>query len=210
MVLRSMVLSPLGWHPSVAGCGGHIAPSTGCPSECGIPTGIARTPCWTLAQHETGDSLCMVSTQGTAGTVWGLPLAPPARPWPPSCAGQGEPGEGGAGRTVYVCRCQVLAGHRASRAGAQLLNPLRPPHTPLARDRARPTPLGWSLCTPVTPLPNAPHDQQDLGITASLAPVGPGGQEKLLPRGAPLGPCAATAPKTQLLPNWGGVSIPNV
>lgn len=91
----------------------------------------------------------------------GLPRAPPARPWPPSCAGRGEPGEGGAGRTVYVCRCQVLAGHRASRAGAQLLNPLRPPPVPPARDRVWPTLLAWSPCTPVTPLlPSAPHDQQ--------------------------------------------------
>ncbi|XP_039553272.1 translation initiation factor IF-2-like [Passer montanus] len=73
-----------------------------------------------------------MALQGPRPERGGLPMAPPKpRPGrgPPSCAGRGEPGEGGAGRTVYVCRCQVLAGHRASRAGAQLLNPLRPPHT---------------------------------------------------------------------------------
>lgn len=154
------------WAP-ISAWGGHIPPSTGCPSECGIPTALARAQCRMLGQYQTGDSPCVGSTHGTAGTlacgVGDCPWPPPARPWPPSCAGWGEPGEGGAGRTVYVCRCQVLAGHCASRAGAQLLNPLQPPHTPPARDQARPTPPGWSLCTPIqpaTPFPKAPHDQQ--------------------------------------------------
>lgn len=52
--------------------------------------------------------------------------------------------------------------------------------------------------------------QEGLEIMAGLAPLGAGGQEELLPRGAPLGPSAITAPSTQLLPNWGVMGIPNV
>lgn len=190
---------PWGGHPSVAGWGSH-------PPQHRVPQGV-----WDSHRHCQGTvpdaSSALDWGQPLSGVhAWhcrdpglqcgGLPLAPPTRPWPPSCAGRGEPGEGGAGRTVYVCRCQVLAGHHASRAGAQLLNPLRPPHTTPARDQARPTPPGWLLCTPVTPysmLHTASSGQKGPGMVASLAPVGPGGQEELLSRGAPLGPCAATA-----------------
>lgn len=52
--------------------------------------------------------------------------------------------------------------------------------------------------------------QEGPGILASLAPMGPGGQEELLPRRTPPGPCAGTAPSTWLLPSWGVVGIPNV
>lgn len=202
-----MVLSPLGWAP----ISGWV----------GVTSLQHRVPqrVWDSHRHCQGTvpdaSSALVWGQPLCGIhPWhcrdpglqrgGLPMAPPSRPWPPSCAGRGEPGEGGAGRTVYVCRCQVLAGHRASRAGAQLLNPLRPPHTTPARDQARPTPPGWLLCTPVTPysmLHTASSGQKGLGMVAGLAPVGLGRQEELLPRGAPLGPCAVTAPSTQLLPN---------
>lgn len=52
--------------------------------------------------------------------------------------------------------------------------------------------------------------QEGPGNLAGLAPVGPGGQEELLARGAPPGPCGGTAPSTWLLPSWGVVGIPNV
>lgn len=52
--------------------------------------------------------------------------------------------------------------------------------------------------------------QEGPGNLAGLAPVGPGGQEELLARGAPPGPCGGTAPSTRLLPSWGVVGIPNV
>lgn len=47
-------------------------------------------------------------------------------------------------------------------------------------------------------------------MVTGLAPVGPGGQEELLPRGAPVGPCAATAPSTQLLPGLGDRGHPKL
>lgn len=70
----------VGTHQWLAG--GHVPPSTGCSSECGIPTGIARARCRTPAQHQTGDSPCEVSTHGTAGTlVCGVGGSPrPPRP----------------------------------------------------------------------------------------------------------------------------------
>lgn len=71
-------------HPSVAGWGSHPS-STGCPRECGIPTGIARARCRTPAQHWTGDSPCVASTHGTAGT---LVCSVGGCPWPPR-AGRG-------------------------------------------------------------------------------------------------------------------------
>lgn len=166
-----MVLSPLGR----AGWGSHPPPST-------VSVGFPQA----LPGHGAG---CQVSIRlGTALGTWhcrdpglrcgGLPMAPPtARPRPPSCAGRGEPGEGGAGRTVYVCWCQVLAGHRASRAGAQLLNPLRPPHTLPARDQARPTLLGWSPCTPTRP--ETPPSQHSTG--AAVARRVRGSRPALLP-----------------------------
>lgn len=157
----------MGWAPISGWVEVTSPPAQGAPVSVGFPQASPGHGAGCRVSIRLGTALAWgphMALQGPWPAVWGTAHGPSlARPWPPSCAGRGEPGEGGAGRTVYVCRCQVLAGHCASRAGAQLLNPLQPPHTVPARDRARPTLPGWSPCTPTqpaTPLPNAPHDQQ--------------------------------------------------
>lgn len=158
-----------GWAPSNGWGGGHI-----------LPKHKVLQHVWDSHGHSAGHEVSIIRLDQGLGTgegtdlaqgphtalqgpcSGGLPIAGEC-PWP-SKPGRGpctaltggSKGDGGAGRTVYVWQCQVLARHRASRNGAQLLNTL-PPHAaslgPSEAGTRHPKPAR-RLQTPSFPMPH--------------------------------------------------------